>query len=460
METFDVAIIGGGTAGPSAARNASERGLSVAVIEADRFGGDCLWWACVPTKALLECARIYQLTKRSRIFGTLADNVRLDFGLVQARKNDIIGRIAANDDPKHLEDKHIRIIRGRASFESSHELRVGDQVIRAQHIVLAIGSVPEIPPIPGLDQVDYLTNLTVINLTELPRSMVILGAGPVGCEFAQMFARFGSQVTLVQRNPRLLPREDDDSSALARAVLEEEGVTILTGASVRQVEKSAGQVTLKLESADGALTVSADQLLVATGRRTPLQQLNAEAAGLGQTAKGLEVSDTLQTTVPHIWACGDAAGKMLFTHVAEHQGYQVGRNIGAAQPERWEGRVVPRATFLEPEIASVGLTEREAAASYEIVTGMVPFSASDRAVMQDETRGFVKFVVNRPDGQILGAHIVGPSAGELIHELALAMAGGVAVRHVGSLIHLYPSLLDPLRWAAQAAESKRGTRIS
>jgi len=456
MERFDVAVIGGGTAGPSAARGAQARGMSVAVIEEDRFGGDCLWWACVPTKALLECARVFTQTQQAEAFGTLAEHVRLDFARVQARKQAVIDRIAEHDDPKHLVQDGIRVYRAHAAFRSPHELQVGEETIQAEHIVLAVGARARIPPIPGIAQVPYLTNVTAIALPELPASLLILGGGPVGCEFAQMFARFGVKVTLVQSETHLLPREDVDAAAAVEAVLARDGITILTNTKAVQVARHDGQIVLTVQRGGQEQQLVGEQLLIATGREVPLDGLQIEAAGLARTKRGLEVGDTLQTNVEHIWACGDAAGKMLFTHVAENQGQHVGRNLGLAAPAPWDGRVVPRCTFLEPEVASVGLTEAQAAAQYDIVVGQVPFTASDRAIIQDETDGFVKIVAHRADGQVLGGHIVGPRAGDLIHELALAMAARTPVKQVGAMIHLYPALLDPLRWAAQEAEAKRG----
>ncbi|MHB0934968.1 MAG: dihydrolipoyl dehydrogenase family protein [Armatimonadota bacterium] len=451
MESFDVVVVGGGTAGPSAARVAKSRGFSVCVIERDRFGGDCLWWACVPTKTLIACGKIYQQTQQAARFGTRVQHIELDYHQVQSRKDAVIAHFAEHDDPKHLEKAGIRVIHNHASFRSQHELQVGDTVIRAEHIVLAIGSQPMIPPIPGLDEVKYLTNIEAISLPELPKSMLIMGGGAVGCEFALLFQRFGVPVTLIEADERVLFREDQETSMLTAEILTREGVTIHTGANVKQAAQRNGDIVLTMEQDAQTQEVTGASLLVATGRITHTEDLNLDAAGVATTKRGFVVRDTLQTNVPHIWACGDAAGKMLFTHVAENQGHFVGMCLGLEHDIRWDGRVVPRATFLEPEIASVGLTEAQAAKNYALAIGKVPFSASDRAVIQGETTGFVKIIADKMDGQILGAHIVGPRAGDLIHEIALAMKTHTAVSEIGETIHLYPSLLDPLRWAAQEA---------
>ncbi len=362
MESLDVAVIGGGTAGPSAARIARARGMSVAVIERDRFGGDCLWWACVPTKALIECAKVFKQTRDSATFGTFADHVRADYHLVQDRKDAIIRDIAHNDDPANLEAEGIRTIRGDAAFMSPHEIRVGDNTIHAEHIVLAIGSRALIPAIPGLQEMDYLTNISAVSLRDLPQSVIILGAGPVGTEFAQLFARFGVQVTLLMKHARILAREEPEASAVAAEILKAEGVNVLTGAQTEQARIQDGKIMLDVDVNGKEQTVVGDNILVAAGRYIPLDGLHADAAGVKISEAGkIEIRATLQTNVPHIWTCGDASGTMNFTHVAENQGHHVGRNLGLDKPAPWDGRVVPRATFLEPEIAAVGLTEEMAA---------------------------------------------------------------------------------------------------
>lgn len=454
---YDLLVIGGGTAGLSAARTAVARGLKVALADSTRLGGDCLWWTCLPTKALLVAAQARYAALQAGELGINIPTVDVDFSHVQQHKAEALAILAVPDSFAAVAAEGIDIYKGRASFVDSQRVRVRITDIVAAQIVLATGAFPWFPPIPGLTEIKYLTYMRAVGLVALPKSIIVIGGGAVGCEFAQLFARLGVQVTLVEACQRLLLNDEPEASALAAQALRGDGIAIYLSAKVYQVSNTDVEKSLQVEVNGETLTLTADEVLVATGRKPQLDGLNPEAAGLVLERGRLSVGPTLQTNVPHIWACGDVAGGAQFRPLAEAQGVHVGANAGSATPPPFTMLPLAHATFIDPEIAGVGKTEDEARASgADVVIGYSPFSACDRAVIAGHATGFVKLVVNRTDGTLLGAHIAGHSAGELIHELALALAAKVPVQTIAALPRVYPSLSTAVQRAAVDAIKKMG----
>jgi pyruvate/2-oxoglutarate dehydrogenase complex dihydrolipoamide dehydrogenase (E3) component len=406
----------------------------------------------LPTKSLLESAHAYDRARHDERFSRGA--LPLDYPRVLAERKTAMARFTARVTETQLATEGITYFHGKVGFLSAHDLRVGERTVHAAHLVLAVGARPVIPPIPGLDTVKYLTYMHAINLPYVPPSLLIIGGGPVGCEFAQIFRRFGAEVTIVERFPGLLNQEDVDVSSLARQVLEADGVRILTEATVTEVHAADGKKVVTVTTANGAESLVADEVLVVTGRRPHLEDLNLAATGM-RLERGCPVlRDSLQTSIPHIWVCGDAAGRLQFKHLAEYQGTHVGNNIASPAPAAIDERVIPHATFLDPEIASVGLTEAQARAQEDPIIVTLPLERSDRAQLLQQSRGFLKLIVRRRDGQILGGHLAGPFAGDMIHEIALAMRAQVPVAMLAALPRVYPSLYAPLGELALAAQAQ------
>ncbi len=460
-DTFDVVVIGAGTAGMTAARLTAEAGHKTAMIEAEKVGGECLYTGCVPSKAYIESAKVFHLMRNAANYGLRADGIAVDFPKVVARKDAIIAEIARSENAEVYRRVGVDVIEGQATFVDAHTLRVGDREITGKEIVVATGSEESVPHIPGLKEAGYLTNLEVLQgITELPKSVVVLGGGPIGCEFAQLFARFCVPTTIIGRNARLLPKEDPEMSAMLRDILVREGVTVHTGAEAKHIEVVGDEKRVTAARGDATFTVTAHAIIVSAGRKPRVASLNLAAAGVEMTGKGVVVNEALQTTVPHIWAAGDVTGLFQFTHVAEYQGRLVADNIGKPgkkpKHKKADYRVVPWATFTDPEVARVGLTEEEARKEHgdKVEVLRWPFDRVDRALTMGETQGIIKVIIGpRPitgmagGGRILGAHIIGPHAGDILHELVLNMQLDAFSGRVAQAIHAYPTLALGVRQA-------------
>lgn len=449
MTTRDLAVIGGGAGGLVVASVASQLGLKVTLIERQSvLGGDCLHYGCVPSKALIHAAKVAALMRRGAEFGLPAQAPEVDLGAVSDRIQEVIGRIQRHDDPERFRGYGCEVLLGEpANFVSPHELRVGKKTVHARRCVIATGSRPAIPPIPGLVEAGYLTNLDVFGLRTLPRRLVVLGGGPIGVELAQAFARLGSSVAIVERMPRLLPQEDAELTEVLRAGLASENIAVHISTNVERVDRNG---STKIVRCGDASVLEADAVLVAAGRRPNLEGLGLEAAQVRYGPRGIEVDARLRSSRRHIYACGDVCGPYAFTHTAEYQAGIVIANAVFRVPKSADYRVVPRVTFTDPELAQVGLTENEARArgiNPEVLR--FPFAGIDRALTEHEERGLVKLVTHR--GKLLGASLLGPHAGELVHEIALAMKTGASIATLSATIHAYPTLAQIHRRAANAA---------
>ncbi len=451
METYDLAVIGAGSGGDGVARPAAARGLRVALIERDKLGGECLNYGCDPTKALYRCAEVASLVQRSREFGVRTGPVTIDFAEVMARTRAVIEEIRGDEPLGGLEKAGIDLYQHEARFRSPNELEAGGQVIQARKIVIATGTSPSVPQVEGLESVEYLTNRSVLDLTELPRQLLILGGGAVACEFAQIFARLGAQVTVVERGPRLIATEDDEVSRALEEILRAEGVRVFTETEAVKVQREDGRSALVASGTSGQITLPFEQLLLATGRQPNIEALDLDAAGVRANDKGIEVNDELCTSVPHIWAAGDIVGHYMFTHIASYHAEVVFANAVEGQHDRLDYSVVPWVIFTDPEVAHVGLTEAEARdQGHDVAVGRIEFKDLVRAVTAGEVRGLGKIVADKKTGRILGANYICHNAGEIIHEVAVAMRAGMSARELGRTIHAYPTMAEGVRWAATA----------
>jgi pyruvate/2-oxoglutarate dehydrogenase complex dihydrolipoamide dehydrogenase (E3) component len=442
MRRFDVAVIGGGPGGLVVASVAAQSGLRVCLVEQQPLlGGDCLHGGCVPSKALLHLAQVVQSARQGVQVGLLERMPAIDFARAIDRVQAIIAEIQPFDDPERFRGYGCVVRFGKATFLGPDRIAVGDDVIRARRFVIATGSYPFIPPLPGLEEAGYDTNETIFTRRALPATLAILGGGPVGVELAQAFARFGSQVTLIEAAERILPGMDPAPVAALAGRLEAEGVRLLTGKPVQSVRRDGDSRQLSL--VDGG-SVECERILVAAGRRPALPGLGLEQAGVDYTPAGIVVDRRMRTSRHHIYAVGDVCGPYAFTHMAEYQAGIALANLLFRFPKKADYRVVPRVVYSDPELASVGLTPAEADAaglSYEIAE--FPVAELDRAITEGEHTGMARLLLRR--GRLLGATLLAPRAGELIHELALALHLRVRVKELSALIHAYPCHAQLLR---------------
>ncbi len=454
-ELFDLVAIGGGTAGLVTAAAAAGLGARTALVERDRLGGECLWTGCVPSKALIGSARIARALSRTDEFGLDGSLSNVDGGRVLESVREVRARIQPHDDPARFRDMGVEVMEGEGRFLSDRELDVeGPDVarrLRARRFVIATGGRPDVPSIPGLEEAGYFTHETAFDRPDLPRSVAILGAGPIGVEFAQAYRRLGVEVTLLEMEDRILVREDAELASRLQDRLEAEGIRVRTGAAVARVERGEGNPgQVRLLSEDGR-RIEAEEVLVAAGRRPNVEALELARAGVEAEEDGIRVDERLRTSRKHIYAAGDVTGGLLFTHVADHEARTVVRNALFPLSTKPRYEAVPWCTFTEPELARVGLTEAEARERHG--DGVRSFSYDlkelDRAIADRAAEGLVKLVVDRK-GRILGGHILGASAGTMIVEVALAMEHDIRIGKLSDLVHPYPTMSEGVRHAADA----------
>lgn len=409
-----------------------------------------MYKGCVPTKTLLRSAKIFDLVKKAQDFGISTGSVSVDFARVMARKDAIIAPASPLESQRALEQRGIHVLLGPASFVSPSELRIGSRTVRGRRFIIATGSRPFVPPIDGLSDTGFITSDEALDLRRLPKSIVIIGGGAIGAEFAQIFGRFGSKVTILENSDRILDKEDEEVSRAVQGYLAQEGIAILTSVSVQRSTRELGERVIVAEVNGKRLTFRAEEIMMATGRKPNVDGLNLQAAGVQPQRRGLAVDDELRTTAEHVWTAGDVAGRYQFTHVANYEGEIAANNALADRPVKADYRVIPKATFTDPEVASVGLTEVQARQQgHRVIVGRFPFQQVEKAIIDGETRGFVKLVVDEGSREIVGGHVVGPEAADITNEIAVTMNGHMTVDALADSIHAFPSISEGVRFAAR-----------
>lgn len=456
---YDLVVLGAGTAGLVSAVGAAGLGAGVAIVERHRMGGDCLNVGCVPSKGVLRASRAAAAVREAGAFGVrIAGPVEVDFGAAMERMRRLRASISHDDSAHRLTKLGVDVYFGGARFVARDAVEVGGARLRFARAVIATGGRAVAPPVPGLAEAGFLTNETVFSLTERPRRLVVVGAGPIGCELAQAFRRFGSEVTLVSLDPRLLPREDADAAAILAGRFEREGVALRLGAKLLRVERRGGAKVVVLEREGRAEEAIGDEILVAVGRAPNVEGLELEAAGVAAGRGGVEVDDRLRTTNRRIYAAGDVCSAFKFTHAADAMARIVIQNALFFGRKKASALVIPWTTYTDPEIAHVGLNGREARERGDDVTTItVPLAEIDRAVLDGEAEGFARVHAERRSGRILGATLVAGHAGEMIGEMSLAMTAGLGLGTLAGAIHPYPTQSEAWKRAGDAWSRTRLT---
>ncbi len=444
---YNLVVIGGGTAGLVSAVGAAGLGAKVALIERHFMGGDCLNVGCVPSKAIIRAARAAAAVREAGEFGVnVSDGTSVDFGKVMERMRRLRADISPHDSAKRFTELGVDIFLGTGKFTGPDTIEIGGQTLNFAKAVVATGARAAAPPIPGLKDVHYLTNETLFSLTKLPKRLGVIGAGPIGCEMAQAFARFGSEVYLVEAEHGILPREDRDAAAIVLDSMVKDGVKLLCCGKDLKLAKDPNGVRLQVESHGKGYDVLVDQLLVAVGRAPNVEGLGLETVGVEFDKKGVKVNDRLQTANPRIYACGDICSPYQFTHAADFMARIVIQNALFMGRAKASSLIIPWATYTSPEIAHVGLYEKEAKEKgIEVDTFTLEMSKVDRAILDGETEGFVRVHVRKGTDEIVGATVVAAHAGDLISELTLAMKAKVGLKTIGATIHPYPTQAEAIR---------------
>ncbi len=445
---YDLVVIGAGAGGSVAATIANNAGKRVAMIEAGRMGGECPNWGCIPTKAMIYAAEIYADAKHASEFGLRTGMISYNYPSIKAWKDKVVRRTGAAQGKQYYESLGIDVIKGEAHFLSPYEITVNRRHYTAAHFIVATGSKTHIPPIDGLADVPYITNREALELNRPPKTIFIVGGGPIGCEFAQLFATFGSKVYIAEVAPRILPSEDEETSKLLTDIFSKQnGMSILANAKVLSVEKERLAKRVTYQIGDNTRSVRVDELMIATGKEA-IVDFGLENAGVEYSRQGVAVNDNLQTSVSHIFAAGDVTGQFMFTHMSIYQGRLAAHNVlHSRKMLTTDYRAVPRVTFLRPEVASVGMLEEECLKrAKEYRKAVAPISIISRANVNDINDGFVKVIANQ-QGILIGATVVAPHAGEIIHELTLAIQLGVSASEVANTIHAFPAWSEAVRVA-------------
>jgi pyruvate/2-oxoglutarate dehydrogenase complex dihydrolipoamide dehydrogenase (E3) component len=432
-QSYDLIIIGAGSGGLVAARFAAHLGARVALVEKDHIGGDCTWTGCVPSKALLKAAKVAHEVRNSSHCGITCGTPVVDMSKVRQYVRSAIQQVYRFESPEELQREGIDVFLGAARFLDSRSIFVGDRTLRSKKFLLTTGARPFIPAIPGLDAVPFITYEKLFEIDELPKTMLIVGGGPIGMEIAQAYQRLGSQVVVVA--DRVLPKEDADVRELMRRVFEKEGVRFLLGrAKLARMQGNAVVIATDNDEARG------DLLLVASGRKPTVTGLHLEKAGVKYSEKGIPVDNRLRTNVKHIYAAGDVVGGHQFTHFAGWQAFQAVRNALLPGSSSGFTTLVPRVTFTDPEVASVGATERQARADFgdNVKISKLPMDHTDRAVCENDQAGLIKLITER-GRKLLGATIVAGRAGEAISELVVAIRQKIGIAELAGTIHAYPT---------------------
>lgn len=444
---YDLIVIGSGGGGTVAAHISNDLGKRVAVVEADTIGGECPNWGCVPTKALLHAAGIYDAARHGQTFGIRGATLGYNYPSLKAWKDLAVHRTGTYQGKKMFEAEGITVINGAAHFISPNEITVNRRHYSAEHFLIATGAHTFIPPVEGLQEAGYVTAREAVDFTRPPKSLFIVGAGAIGCEFTELFTTFGTKVYLADITPRLLMKEDQEVGELLRTLFEEKrGVSVLMNTKVMKVSKEGMSKRVYFQQGREMKSIKVDEILIATGKLANTD-IGLENAGVEYTPKAVTTNEFMQTSAKHIYASGDVAGPYQFTHTAIYQSRLAAHNMWHKQKVAVDYRAVPRCTFVNPEIASVGMSEDECIRrDLKYKKAIAPISIIGRANTSNVDDGFVK-VITEADGTLIGASIVSPRAGEMLHELTLAIQYGLTAQEVANTMHAFPTWSEAVRIA-------------
>lgn len=443
---FDAVVIGGGSAGLTASGIAANFGAKTMMIEKDRLGGDCTWTGCVPSKALLKAGKVAQQVRMGSKYGLIDEEPKINFKKLINHVHEIRQDIYEDADaPENFEAMGIDVVEGDARFADPHTIEIAlnngeSRTVTSRFFFICSGSSAFVPPINGLDSVNYLTNESLFEIEELPEELVIIGAGPIGCEMAQAMSRLGGEVTVIDMAGRIMVNDDRELTEMLRKKLESESIEFVLGAQVESMDSDGDKISVQVEVDGEPKAITGTDLLMATGRRANVDGLGLDAAGVEYSKKGISVNEKCRTSVSHIYACGDVTGDYQFTHMSEHTAKVATTNALLKYPMKVDSDHVPWCTYTDPELGHVGATEnmlQKNGTSYEVYR--FPFSKVDRAVTESEGEGLIKVFAKKWNGKILGASVLGTNAGEMISEYAVAMKNGVSLRNLADTIHPYPT---------------------
>jgi pyruvate/2-oxoglutarate dehydrogenase complex dihydrolipoamide dehydrogenase (E3) component len=444
MARYDAIVLGSGQAGNPLSQKMADHGWSVALVEKENLGGTCVNTGCTPTKTMIASAQVAHYARNADRWGVRATEVSVDLPRVVARKDQVVHQWRSGLEKKVQQRPNLHLYRAHGRFLDPHRISAGDQVLESERVFIDTGGRSYVPSIEGLDQAGYLTNASVMQLTDLPEHLLVLGGGYIGLEFGQMFRRFGSRVTVIHSSQQILPREDADITGELQKALESEGIRFVLKARTTRVERDNGQVTLRLEANGGAQSVSGSHLLVATGRRPNTDDLGLETTGVQTTPKGfIQVNDRLETNVPGIWALGDVKGGPAFTHISYNDYQIVYANLIEGKELSTANRLVPYSVFTDPQLGRVGLTEKEARATgLRLKIGKIPMTWVARAIERDETAGLMKLVVDAETDRILGAAMLSSEGGELVQIIEFVMRAGAPYTLLKGAVYIHPTLAE------------------
>ena len=445
MKKFDAIIIGTGQAGPSLSARLAGAGMSVAVVERKLFGGTCVNTGCIPTKTLVASARAAYMARRAADFGVIIDgNVQVDMKTVKERKDDVVGR-SNHEIPDWMKKiSNLTVYKGHARFESPRTVSTGDEVLEADKIFINVGARAFIPDMPGLDHVDYLTNSSMMQVDFLPEHLIIIGGSYIGLEFGQMYRRFGSQVTIIEKGSRLIARDDEDVSEAVKEILENERINIRLNAECMAAEKEGDKVRVKLDCAKGDKAVTGSHLLLAVGRVPNTDDLGLDKAGVDIDDRSyIRVDDQLRTNVPGIWALGDCNGKGAFTHTSYNDFEIVAANLVDDDPRRVSDRILCYGLYIDPPLGRAGMTEAQVRQSgHRALIGKRSMANIGRAIEKGETQGFMKILVDAGSKEILGAAILGVGGDEAIHSILDIMYAKQPYTLIQRAMHIHPTVSE------------------
>ena len=442
---FDAIVIGTGQAGPSLAVRLAGAGKKTAIIERKLFGGTCVNVGCIPTKTLIASARAAHVARHAADYGVLIDGaLRVDMAKVKARKDEVVAHSNQGLATWLRSTPNLTVIEGHAHFESDHTLRVDQDLLEAKQIFINTGGRAAVPDIPGLRDVDYLTNSSMMQVDFLPAHLLIIGGSYIGLEFAQMYRRFGAEVTVVETGPRLIGREDDEVSRAVQEILEAEGIQVVLGAQDLRVAKRADGVALALEAGGTALQLTGSHLLLAVGRVPNTDDLGLHTTGIALDKRGyITVDDQLRTNVPGIWALGDVNGRGAFTHTSYNDYEIVAANLLDNDPRRVTDRILAYALFIDPPLGRMGMTEKEVRASGRpALVGRMPMSRVGRARERGEMAGFMQVLVDAQSKKILGAALLGVEGDEAVHCIMDVMYAGAPYTAIQRAVHIHPTVSE------------------